>query len=87
MLVGFSGTVLDYSVLFLLKSFGTPTLLANSCSASLGMLNNFYWNRNWTFSKSTATSKSYGRQFLQFSAVSLIGLCINNLILVELATR
>ena len=52
MLVGFSGTVLDYSLLFLLKALGAPTLLANTCSASAGMLNNFYWNRHWTFSHS-----------------------------------
>ena len=49
MLVGFSGTVLDYSLLFLLKALGAPTLLANTCSASAGMLNNFYWNRNLDF--------------------------------------
>ena len=47
------------------------------------MLNNFYWNRNWTFSHST-TSKTYLRQFLQFFTVSLVGLGINNLILIGL---
>lgn len=83
MLVGFSGTVLDYSLLFLLKALGAPTLLANTCSASAGMLNNFYWNRKWTFSRSAA-SKAYLRQFLQFFTVSLVGLGINNLILVGL---
>ncbi len=83
MLVGFSGTVLDYSLLFLLKALGVPTLLANTCSASAGMFNNFYWNRTWTFSHSTA-SKTYMRQFMQFFTVSLVGLGINNLILVGL---
>ncbi len=83
MLVGFSGTVLDYSLLFLLKSLGAPTLLANTCSFTVGMLNNFYWNRHWTFSR-TSASKTYLHQFAQYLLVSLVGLGINNLLLVGL---
>ncbi len=84
MLVGLSGTLLDYSLLFLLKAFGTPTLLANTCSASLGMLANFNLNRAWTFRGRARASKSYLRQFTQYLLVSLVGLGINNLLLVGL---
>jgi dolichol-phosphate mannosyltransferase len=84
MLVGLSGTLLDYSLLFMLKAFGTPTLLANTCSASLGMLANFNLNRAWTFRCHARASKSYLRQFVQYLLVSLAGLGINNLLLVGL---
>jgi putative flippase GtrA len=81
-LVGLSGTVLDYSLLFVLKSWDWPTVIANICSASLGMFNNFYWNRQWTFSK--PQDKSYATQFVQYLIVSLIGLGINTFVLVTL---
>ena len=81
-LVGISGTILDYAVLFLLKSLGFSTIIANSCSFSIGMINNYYWNRTWTFS--SPSPDLFGRQFFQFLIVSLIGLAINNLVLISL---
>ena len=82
MLVGFSGTTLDYSILLVLTSTGWSTLFANICSASPGMLNNFYWNKRWTFSEKV--DKSFFRQFRQYFLISAIGLGINSLVLVLL---
>ena len=82
LLVGCSGTALDYAVLFALKFLGTPTLLANVCSSSLGMMNNYYLNKNWTFSN--FSTKSPRKQFGKYFIVSLIGLGINTMVLLSL---
>jgi putative flippase GtrA len=81
-LVGLSGTALDYSLFLVLKSSGWQTGVANIISASLGMFNNFYWNSQWTFCK--PLEKSYSIQFIQYLIVSLIGLGINTMAIITL---
>lgn len=84
-LVGSIGTVVDFGVLFLLKElFGLPLILANSLSYLAGVANNFTLNRIWTYPE--ARAKTPWRQFIQFLAVSIAGLLLNNLI-VSLAAR
>jgi dolichol-phosphate mannosyltransferase len=52
-LVGLSGTLIDWGTLTALKTFGGfPTLLANSISYSLGIINNFIWSRAWVYRES-----------------------------------
>jgi dolichol-phosphate mannosyltransferase len=80
--VGAVGTFLDFSLLSLLKAFGFPTLLANSLSFSAGVANNFTWNRLWTFSDTKQAD--WQQQFSQFVLVSLVGLALNNAILLLL---
>lgn len=80
--VGAVGTLLDFSLLTLLKLAGLPTLAANSLSFTAGLLNNFTWNRLWTFSD--RLQPNWRRQLLQFTSVSLIGLALNNLIVLSL---
>ncbi len=80
--VGAVGTLLDFSLLTLLKLAGLPTLLANSLSFTAGLINNFTWNRLWTFSD--IIQPDWKKQLAQFTAVSLIGLAINNLIVLSL---
>ena len=83
MAVGASGTLVDFVVLMLLKEvFLLPTLLANTLSFSVGMVNNFTWNRLWTFADTS--HENVARQFLQFAAVSLVGLLLNTLIVLLL---
>lgn len=83
MTVGISGTVLDFTVLTLLKEiFLWPTLLANTFSFGLGVINNFTWNRLWTFSD--AQHSNIARQFMQFFVISVIGVLLNNLIVLSL---
>ena len=80
--VGAVGTLLDFSLLTLLKLAGLPTLLANSLSFTAGLVNNFTWNRLWTFGD--AIQPDWRRQLVQFTAVSLVGLALNNLIMLSL---
>ncbi len=80
--VGGVGTVLDFSLLTLLKLAGLPTLLANSLSFIAGLVNNFTWNRLWTFNDAVQTD--WHKQFAQFAVVSFVGLTLNNLILLSL---
>jgi putative flippase GtrA len=79
LLVGLSGTVLDFSLLSLLKWTGLPVLPANTLSFLAGVVNNYLGNRYWTFEgRGTA---GWTRQLGQFLAVSLVGLACNNLII------
>ena len=80
--VGAVGTLLDFSILTLLKLAGLPTLAANSLSFTAGLLNNFTWNRLWTFCDSLKTD--WCEQLAKFTLVSLVGLALNNLIILSL---
>ena len=80
--VGAVGTLLDFSLLTLLKLAGLPTLLANSLSFTAGLVNNFTWNRLWTFGDAMQTD--WRKQLAQFTTVSLIGLALNNIIVLSL---
>lgn len=80
--VGTVGTFLDFSLLTLLKAFGLPTLLANTASFTTGVANNFTWNRLWTFSD--AKQSGWHKQLAQFLLISVLGLVLNNAIVLLL---
>ncbi|MCE9645905.1 MAG: GtrA family protein [Chloroflexi bacterium] len=80
--VGAVGTLLDFSLLTLLKLAGLPTLAANSLSFTAGLLNNFTWNRLWTFGEGRPSN--WRKQFAKFTLISLFGLALNNLIVLSL---
>lgn len=80
--VGAIGTVLDFSLLTLFKLAGLPTLFANSLSFTAGLLNNFTWNRLWTFNDGSKTD--WKKQFTRFTLISLLGLALNNIIVISL---
>jgi putative flippase GtrA len=80
--VGAVGTLLDFSLLTLLKLAGLPTLFANTFSFAAGLINNFTWNRLWTFGD--AENTDWRKQLAQFAAVSAIGLVLNNIIVLSL---
>src|SRR5579859_5645652 len=82
LVVGGLSTVVDFSVLAVLKSLGLPTALANSLSYSTGIAVNFTLNHLWTYPDSR--SKRLSLQFVQFAVVSLCGLLLNTGILIEL---
>ncbi|MCC6297889.1 MAG: GtrA family protein [Anaerolineales bacterium] len=82
LVVGATGTTLDFTVLTLLKLAGLPTLIANSVSFTVGLVNNFTWNRLWTFRDNLRAD--WRRQFVQYALISLIGLTLNDLIVVSL---
>ena len=84
--VGTLGTALDFGLLAALKLAGLPTLLANSISFTAGVANNFTWNSRWTFADLRRRDANLGAKFFQFLLVSLVGLALNNAIVLLLET-
>ena len=80
--VGALGTFLDFGLLTVFKLIGLPTLPANSLSFSAGVVNNFTLNSRWTFAD--RRNGNWRAQFVQFLLVSLVGLAINNAIVLLL---
>ena len=80
--VGTIGTVLDFGLLSLLKAFGLPILAAKTLSFSAGVANNFTFNRLWTFADTKQTGLQ--KQLSQFLLISLVGLSLNNAIVLWL---
>ncbi|MCE5209766.1 MAG: GtrA family protein [Chloroflexi bacterium] len=78
-MVGVIGAVVDFGILNLLLHFSTPYVLAAGISFALSALNNFLWNRYWTYPDSR--SKNVSKQLLQFGIINLIGLAIRVLLL------
>ena len=75
-LVGGVGAIIDFTVLYLLVQFlGVWYILAATISFVLAVINNFFWNKYWTFRDSRG---GIARQFSQFLIVSTVGLGLNN---------
>jgi putative flippase GtrA len=70
-----TGFVVDFGVFnLLLRALNFPPVLAQAISFSLAAINNFLWNRYWTYPDSR--SKPIMRQFGMFFVLSVIGLLI-----------
>ena len=77
--VGALGAITDFAVLNgLIQMLGMLEELANVCSFSAAVVQNFLLNRAWTFPESQ--ERNVRKQLLQFALVSIIGLGINTLI-------
>jgi len=72
--VGAIGAIVDFCILNLLLTIGTNYVVAGSISFLAAVLNNFLWNRYWTYPDSR--SKKIGSQLLQFGIINGIGLAI-----------
>lgn len=82
-IVGTSGAVVDFGLLNLgILIFGMPKALANTISFSAAVVNNFLWNRLWTFPE-TRSSPFFG-QFWKFALVSIAGYFLNQTIFLGL---
>ena len=80
-IVGAVGAIIDFGLLNLLRGvFGWDLIWANTVSVSAAIISNFIWNRLWTYPESRARKKR--KQLPQFALVNLVGLLINNLIVV-----
>lgn len=80
--VGLTSTALDFILLTLLKAAGFDTLLANTLAFGLATIYNFIASRMWTYAG--GPSKPVALQFGQFALVSLLGLLLNDLVVVAL---
>ena len=73
--VGVIGAVVDFGTFNLLTTYvGLTAVVASVFSFIAAVISNFTWNRFWTYPDSR--SKPLGRQLIQFSIVSLMGLMI-----------
>ena len=72
--VGAIGAVVDFGILNLLLLLGLPYVLAGTISFIAAVLNNFIWNRYWTYPDSR--SKKVSSQLIQFAIINAIGLGI-----------
>ena len=74
-MVGVSGTVVDFSIFNLLSvAVGLPVILSSVGSFLIAVINNFIWNRVWTYPESKESKLS--GQLVKFSIVSVFGLLI-----------
>jgi putative flippase GtrA len=81
LIVGTLGFIVDFGMLtILVEVFGLKPVIANTFSFSAAVISNFTLNRYWTYPDSR--SKRRRVQLTQFAVVSVIGLAINNTILV-----
>lgn len=75
LVVGTTGFIVDFGIFnLLLRAFNFPPVLAQAISFTLAAINNFTWNRYWTYPDSR--SKPILRQFGMFFVLSVIGLLI-----------
>ncbi len=73
--VGISGTIVDFTIFNVcLSIFHLPSVISSVCSFSIAVVNNFIWNRLWTYPESRENSIS--SQLVKFSVVSVVGLVI-----------
>lgn len=82
-LVGVSGTIIELGLLnFFIFGMGWGSdwqkIAANAIAVSLAIVNNFVWNRLWTFPE--ARSGSRFTQFLKFVSVAGVGVLLNSAI-------
>ncbi|MFQ5944720.1 MAG: GtrA family protein [Anaerolineae bacterium] len=81
--VGTVGAGVDYAVLILLvEAVGLHPLIAQGISFSAAVVNNYLWNRTWTFGD--MPRRPIAAQFSQFLLVSIAGLGIRTIIFVIL---
>lgn len=71
--VGAANTVIDFSILFILKSLGIPALSANIVSTSAAFCFSFFANKKYTFKTKNASLK---REIGLFVVVTLFGLWV-----------
>lgn len=73
LIVGSISTVIDFSILFLLTSFGMNKIVANFISTLVALIFSYFANKNFTFK---ASSENKSKQFLSFFATTAIGLWV-----------
>jgi len=73
--VGAIGSIIDFGIFNLLATLsGVPAVVASMVSFSLAVINNFIWNRLWTYPETRHVPVA--KQLSQFAIVSLAGLAI-----------
>ena len=85
-IVGTFGAIVDFGTFNLLMGLiGIVAVWASVLSFSAAIVNNFLWNRYWTYPDSR--SKTPRRQLVQFIIISIIGLAIRTPLFAFLGNR
>jgi len=78
--VGASGAAVSFVVFHALNHYGIIKTVAFAIGFLLGGVNNYWWNRHWTF-----RSRGHaGKELAQFLAVSALALAVSEPILIVL---
>lgn len=75
--VGIGNTVLTILFFNVFVFFNMNYLISNMIAYLIGMLNSYYWNKNWVFK----ANQSNREVFYKFIIVNVLVLGINNLVL------
>jgi putative flippase GtrA len=75
--VGILNTLITIGTYSVLVYFNLNYITANVIGYALGVLNSYYWNKNWVF----GTNQTQKSMFIKFVLVNLITLGFNTLIL------
>jgi len=75
LMVGFSGLIVNLTVLTVLAVLGVPELIAFAAAIAVSMLSNFALNRRFTFSY--ARDRSAWKQFVGFVTACSVGMVVN----------
>lgn len=73
--VGTAGAVTHFAIFNIAQALSVPILVANTLGFIAAVVQNFGLNRIWTFPESR--SRARGGQLFQFAIVSVVGLIIN----------
>ncbi|MEL3959053.1 GtrA family protein [Caldifermentibacillus hisashii] len=79
-IVGLGNTLITIGSYHVFVYLGLNYILANVISYLLGMMNSYYWNKNWVFRVKPNEKKT----FVKFIFVNMISLLINNFTLILL---
>jgi putative flippase GtrA len=76
-IVGASGTLINFAAYHALLHFRAQLWWAYAIGFLLGGVNNYWWNRSWTF-----RSRGHaGKEMAQFVSVSALALCVSEPVL------
>jgi len=81
--IGGINTLLDFGILFLLKSLGLPAISANIISTSVAFCFSFFANKKYTFKTNSTNIK---REIVLFVIVTLFGLWVLQTVVIKLVT-
>ena len=82
-MVGGANTIIDFGVLFLLKSLGLPAISANIASTSTAFCFSFFANKKYTFKTTNANIK---REIVLFVVITLFGLWVLQTIVIKIVS-
>lgn len=82
-IVGIINTIIDFSLLFFLKSLGLPAIPSNVISTTCAFCFSFFANKKYTFKSSGG---NLVREVVSFIVVTLFGLWVLQTIVISLIT-